>query len=932
MRLGTMLCDKRRRRVLMGSALSWGLLHATTAWAQPAADAETAAPVDTADSPEEIIVTGVRRSNAKAIDTKLNTPGVTDVISADDAQALPDRTIVEALRRVPGLSVLPATDNEHPRDEAATPVIRGLGPAYNNVTIDGVPIASPGTPNGNLGSMGRGVRLDILPTSMISELQVTKTFTADLDPNAVGGAINLKTRSAFDNGGRPFFTAEGALGMANDHGQPRSQDPLGRRISGTGSMTFGPDHMFGVVVSANYQKLDSFTDTHMTTDTVHYDFYNSAGVLQKNNNLGNGIAVPQQDKYWYVEDSRQRVGATTKLEAQPTDTLYGFLTLGHYRFVDTMDRNEVILDPRNTGTVYNQTATSGSYPGGDVEVGYEHANIITTTNLAQAGLDWRPAANQVLSVRGDISRSTYREPLDMVKYMTGLSYPAPGSAGAITTNAAKPAYGFTYDTSQLNQQFAMAPSAYYNLSNYSGLYWRQGKRSADDDIKNTRADYRYNMGAKDQGLGFAVGASFTDDRPDYNVWRYDWEPNNTAGNLLLVNAAGPAGASMKYSNGLNLLTIDPAKAWAAFNANPSWFNLTDQSSFNNQDNFKHTEQTVGAYATVAYALDDFHAQVGLHNDSTDQDTISRAKISGAWTDLKTSSSYDYLLPSALASYDITHDVDVRVGASQTIGRPSYDAYAARTSISFTNASDLGNPNATGVSITIGNPNIKPRLSTNVDLAFDYKLPNEGGGLLSLALFNKDIKDEIFTASSIGYTYQGVTYSNAVVSTPQNASNASIRGVELNAIVNSLEWIHPWLRDFGVSGNWSFMQGELPVVQSSGATRTLSRLVGQPNQTRNVQVFYSDSDFEVRLAYNRQGKALRSIVPDIAWQDLYWAPREQLDLQASYKVRESVTLFGEASNLTHSRLTSLVGPNQNLLKDSYSVPTVFWVGVRFTPDL
>lgn len=255
-------------------------------------------------------VTGVRRANAAAVESKRAATNITDVISATDVRALPDSTIVEALRRVPGLSVLPATDNEHPRDEAATPVLRGLGPSYNNVTIDGLTIASPGTPNGTLGSITRGVRLDLLPASMVSELQVVKTFTPDLDPNATGGAINLKTRSAFENGGKPFFSADAALGHANDVGKPRDQEDPGYRVNATGSRTFGSEQQYGVTVSANYQTLSSYTETHMTTDTVHYGFYDNNGVLQSGANLGNGWAVPQQDKYWYVQDQRDRYGVT----------------------------------------------------------------------------------------------------------------------------------------------------------------------------------------------------------------------------------------------------------------------------------------------------------------------------------------------------------------------------------------------------------------------------------------------------------------------------------------------------------------------------------------------------------------------------------------------------------------------------------------------
>lgn len=48
--------------------------------------------------------------------------------------------------------------------------------------------------------------------------------------------------------------------------------------------------------------------------------------------------------------------------------------------------------------------------------------------------------------------------------------------------------------------------------------------------------------------------------------------------------------------------------------------------------------------------------------------------------------------------------------------------------------------------------------------------------------------------------------------------------------------------------------------------------------------------------------------------------------------KQLSLIGQVSNMTHSRITSVTGPGQNLLKDSYSVPTTYWVGLRFTPTL
>ncbi len=65
-----------------------------------------------------------------------------------------------------------------------------------------------------------------------------------------------------------FFSAEAALGHANDVGKPRDQDDPGYRLNATGSRTFGSEQQYGLTVSVNYQTLSSYTETHMTTDTT----------------------------------------------------------------------------------------------------------------------------------------------------------------------------------------------------------------------------------------------------------------------------------------------------------------------------------------------------------------------------------------------------------------------------------------------------------------------------------------------------------------------------------------------------------------------------------------------------------------------------------------------------------------------------------------
>lgn len=121
-------------------------------------------------------------------------------------------------------------------------------------------------------------------------------------------------------------------------------------------------------------------------------------------------------------------------------------------------------------------------------------------------------------------------------------------------------------------------------------------------------------------------------------------------------------------------------------------------------------------------------------------TIGGFDLLCSWVSHSTSFSYSRFLPSLLGRILLTDRVDLRAGFSQAIGRPAHGAYAARSSIAFVNASDQGNPDATGVTVDIGNPQIKPRLSNNLDLALDWRIPGQVYGLRSVALFNKQIKD------------------------------------------------------------------------------------------------------------------------------------------------------------------------------------------------
>jgi iron complex outermembrane recepter protein len=137
----------RTARVLRASASTLVLgivsLSPTAAYAQdPAQAAEETKPIsaqtdpDAAASPEPetaadgaIIVTGQRRALQSARDVKRNADTVVDSITATDIGSFPDKSVAEALQRVPGITVnrfAATSDTAHFSAEPSGVIVRGL--------------------------------------------------------------------------------------------------------------------------------------------------------------------------------------------------------------------------------------------------------------------------------------------------------------------------------------------------------------------------------------------------------------------------------------------------------------------------------------------------------------------------------------------------------------------------------------------------------------------------------------------------------------------------------------------------------------------------------------------------------------------------------------------------------------------------------------
>lgn len=879
---------------------------------------------------ETIVVRGQRASNTQAVADKRSSAQIMDALSSDETRQLPDSTVADSIRRIPGVSVTFNNDNVHGRDEAERPVVRGLDARYNNSTLDGAPIASPDANNftTGAGSSGtRGARLDLLPTSMIQGLQVIKSWTADLDPNAIGGSVNITTRSAFTTPDARKLTLNVAVGNASNHGKPFGDDDVPRRADATFAMTFGADDAYGVVIAANYQKVDTYTFNTATTDSVYYNWYTPAGTKVNDPAQSNGYQVPQNFKHFWFQNSRERRGYTLKLETQAVENVYAYVSAGRYEAQQDETRHENYLSITASGTPapVNQTATSGSFARAEAEVGYLNGPIERTTDMLQVGANWNISDTQVLSLRQSNSRAQFDEDTPMVKYIFGTVYNATSSPGT----AARPGLAFDYDTSGFAPNFQLrTPSQWTTLENWQGFYWREVLRQSDNHVDDTKLDYRQNLAPDAEGLGFAVGLAYRSNNYDFNYDQSDYFPQ--AAGTSLADAYRPSGESVPYGGGLPFLTVDGKAAWQFFDDHRSLFSINPATAAQNslQDDYTYDETIKAGYAMAGYGTRKLHGLLGVRYDDADIDADAWQRVTSratgvSWQPVSASSGYHNVLPSALLTYDLNDDMKLRFAASRTLGRPDYGYYAPR-------ASTVEGSDGT-LSISNGNPDIKPRRSTNLDASFEWYVTRSG--LVSAAIFNKEIDDEIYVAT---LTNQQVPYTDgtirtATISQPQNAAGARVRGLEVNTIVNSFDFVHASLADLGVSVNYSLLRGRLEVVTADGRQRRIDRLLGQPDYAYNVTLFYTPGPLDVRLAWNRTGSSLRAVDTGAYWQDVFWDDREQLDFSARYRLGRELSVFCQATNLTREPVTSLTGPNRNLLKDTYLVGRTLWAGVTWTPQ-
>lgn len=224
-------------------ALVASAIIATPAFAQ---DTDTNEVADPSNAPE-IVVTGFRAALQSAQGRKENADTVIDSITAEDIGALPDRSVTEALQRIPGVTInrfSAGVDPDHFSVEGSGVTIRGL--SYVGSRFNGRDAFSAGN--------GSGLSFADVPSELLAGVDVYKTPSADLIEGGIGGIVNLRTRLPFDQSG---LLVAGSLELNYGDFVKKSAPTFSGLISNRWSTGIGE---IGLLASASYSQLYSQAD------------------------------------------------------------------------------------------------------------------------------------------------------------------------------------------------------------------------------------------------------------------------------------------------------------------------------------------------------------------------------------------------------------------------------------------------------------------------------------------------------------------------------------------------------------------------------------------------------------------------------------------------------------------------------------------------
>ncbi len=939
-------------RVALFAATAIGSLGLSqAAFAQDATPQAADTAAQAADSEvADIVVTGIRGSLQSATNAKKDAVAFGDSIFAEDIGKLPATNLAETLNRMPGVRL-----NRDTNGEGTQVAIRGLGPSFTRVLLNGsqIQVASDGGTNG--GSANREVDLDFFPSELFTRLDLAKSPSPSTLEGGIAGTVNLRNARPFDKPGTHVtVVAQGQYTDANDKVSPR-----GAIVASHTTDTFGI--LVGVAGVKTKTRVRGFetvgwTDGNLGSVNGVADAggnnFSWASVVPRN--AGHGLVagqpvdvvatsgltrselstalLPRLGRDSLTEGDRSRISALASLEWRPSDELH--FALDGIWAKSKRDYTKVNMNwqVRNSGPGTSAQSTGGMIP---IDLAVDDNGVVTSGTFANSSYFLEASLFKQTTKFWNVNPSMHWEPTDLLK--VDLS----GNWSKSSFFREQPTWAFqTTPNSGVDTYYENNggdyPSITSNLdlndpNNGSWQWYRQNVQLVrrKTETKGAHLDVTYG----DQFFNVKVGAAF--DQATRSIRAYD---NSTAYQLSVcgtgcTGATGsiPTSAIAQYlrsssTAGFIVPDFDAIKSatnYASYrDGAPETRGAVTGGATGDMD-----EKVMGAYfelnGVTTIAGRDLHINTGMRYAHTDQTVIGPSQIGTTIVDITAKSKYENFLPSINLTYDVMDNVKIRASASRTMTRP--DASQILPGITFSDPSAL--------MASAGNPDLKPYTSDNYDIGGE--IYTGGIGYIGVSAFMKNIQGfTVTTSNEVTFGSLNIPFSS-LLSTQQNAltDRAAATGVAVSDLpitvnrpvnlsdlkIKGLEvtWVQPLdflVKGLGFSANGTYLDQS----SSSGLVAT-----GVSKYSYNLQGFYENNGLSVSLNYVWNDKSIAVNRPQNGIQNasLRSDARGQLDMSAGYEL----PFFNKAMRLTLDVLNITDEPIRTTFEYDNAAYSVYYPG-------
>jgi TonB-dependent receptor len=871
-----------------------------------------------------------RDSLSNALNQKRQSDGAIDAILAEDIADFPDLNLAESLQRIPGIAISRAAG------EGRQISVRGLGPEFTRVRINGMEAVSTSGGTDQIGgaNRGRGFDFNTFSSDLFSSLTVRKTASADVEEGSLGATVDLRAAQPFDYDGFTF-AASGQMGY-NDLSE--KSDP---KTSFLVSNIFA-DGKVGALFSASYserQLKDQGASTVRWNNVNDFGSYQGDNAAPELDEINNAFRprLPRYDSYTHDMD---RLGLSSSFQFRPNeDTKIDLDVL--YAKTDAT-RNEVFLQGiLNAGANRPTSATAASGNTGVMNV---VDYFIDDTNTMTYG-SFENATIRAENRFDELSTEFLQYNLSLKQHLTDdLSMDAMiGTAKSEFDNpvqttlvAEKRGVEFAYDYRGGNRE---SPALTYGAGVFDPTGWtsnsvRLRPLGAENSFDTAELNFTYLL---TDNITLKAGLHYKDF--SFETYEARRQTENGAGIVYTPDLL------KEYNSGLGSQPVWLVPDFAAIDAQYDIYSNTGafvvSADFRRPDNYSAEEETLGAYLQLGFDTDiadmPLRGNIGLRQVKTDQSSTAWATFATTPTQITAEHDYNELLPSLNLALEPWDDVIVRFGAAEVMARAGLGSIRPDVSVSVSGGSRA---------VSGGNPQLEPTKAQTYDLGFEFYFSDES--MLGVAFFFKDIDSHVQTLRETkAFTATGLPIQAAIdactagpgynadcnenvdwqVTTPLNGPGGDLKGMEVSYQLPFTFLPEFWNR-FGFIGNYTYVDAQMDYISAAGVVQATRDLNGLSKNTSAATIYYEHEALNARVSMAKRGKYLTTAIGRDNNDMEGTNATTNVDASVSYALNDNWKISFEALNLTDEVDDQWVDSAGNRLTYYHETGRQYYLGAQY----